>query len=76
MKHLLRTLTALVFLVLAADAARAQQDFSAVQIKATKIGGNLYALEGQGGVIGALVGPDGVFTRISDLPVVAYPPDQ
>jgi len=39
----------------------AQQDFSAVQIKATKIGGSLYALEGQGRMIGALVGPDGVF---------------
>ena len=32
-----------------------------MQIKATKIGGNLYTLEGQGGMIGALVGPDGVF---------------
>ena len=39
----------------------AQQDFSKVEIKTTKISGNVYTLEGQGGTIGALVGPDGVF---------------
>jgi cyclase len=39
----------------------AQQDFSAVQIKTTKIAPNFYTLEGQGGVIGVLPGPDGVF---------------
>jgi cyclase len=38
-----------------------QQDFSQVQIKTTKIGPSFYTLEGQGGTIGALVGPDGVF---------------
>ena len=38
-----------------------QQDFSKVEIKTTKVAGNLYAIEGQGGTIGALVGPDGVF---------------
>jgi len=38
-----------------------QQDFSQVQIKTTKIGPSFYTLEGQGGMIGALVGPDGVF---------------
>ena len=35
-------------------------DMSQVQIKATKIAGNFYTLEGQGGVIGVLAGPDGV----------------
>src|SRR5437867_1925513 len=40
---------------------QAQQDFSKVEIKTTKISGNVYTLEGQGGTIGALVGPDGVF---------------
>ena len=40
---------------------RAQQpDFSQVQIKTTKIAGNFYTLEGQGGTIGVLAGPDGV----------------
>src|SRR5262247_2447609 len=38
----------------------AQQDFSQVQIKTTKIGGNFYTLEGSGGTIGVLTGPDGV----------------
>src|SRR6266487_1760708 len=38
----------------------AQQYFSQVQIKTTKIGGNFYTLEGSGGTIGVLAGPDGV----------------
>ena len=41
--------------------AQAQQDFSAVQIKTTKLSGNFYTLEGSGGMMGALVGADGVF---------------
>jgi cyclase len=50
---------AAVALTVAAGAQ--QQDFSKVEIKTTKIAGNFYTLEGQGGTIGALVGPDGVF---------------
>jgi len=38
-----------------------QQDFSQVQIKTTKLAGNFYMLEGSGGTIGVLPGPDGVF---------------
>jgi glyoxylase-like metal-dependent hydrolase (beta-lactamase superfamily II) len=41
--------------------AQGQQDFSAVEIKTTKLGPNFYMLEGSGGAMGALVGPDGVF---------------
>jgi cyclase len=41
-------------------AAPAPPDFSKVEIKTTKVSGNFYTLEGQGGMIGALVGPDGV----------------
>src|SRR3954465_1377445 len=41
--------------------AQAQQDFSQVQIKTTKLGTNFYTLDGQGGTIGVLTGPDGVF---------------
>jgi cyclase len=53
---------AVAFVALAPVAfAQQQQDLSAVQIKATKLADNFYTLEGQGGVIGALVGPDGVF---------------
>jgi glyoxylase-like metal-dependent hydrolase (beta-lactamase superfamily II) len=44
-----------------AAAPAAQPDFSKVEIKATKIGGTFYVLEGQGGAIGVLAGPDGVF---------------
>jgi glyoxylase-like metal-dependent hydrolase (beta-lactamase superfamily II) len=35
-------------------------DFSQVQIKTTKVAPNFYTLEGQGGTIGVLTGPDGV----------------
>jgi len=44
-----------------AQAAAPQQDFSKVEIKATKLTDNFYTLEGSGGTIGVLVGPDGVF---------------
>ena len=46
---------------LLAVSAFAQQDFSKVEIKTTKISNNFYPLEGSGGMIGVLVGPDGVF---------------
>ncbi len=38
----------------------AQQDFSKVEIKVTKIAGNVYMLEGSGGNIGVSVGKDGI----------------
>lgn len=42
-------------------AAPAQQtDFSKVEIKTTRIADNFYTLEGQGGTISVLTGPDGV----------------
>src|SRR5579871_6918999 len=41
--------------------AQAQQDFSKVEIKTTKVANNFYTLEGQGVTIGVLTGPDGVF---------------
>src|SRR5262245_33662451 len=54
-------LMAFVFLADSALAQNAQQDFSNVQIKTTKVADKFYTLEGQGGMIGALVGADGVF---------------
>ncbi len=45
---------------LAASHAVAQQDFSKVQIKATKVAGSVYMLEGAGGNIGVSVGEDGI----------------
>lgn len=48
-------------LALTAGSAHAQApDFSKVEIKTTKITPNFYTLEGQGGTIGILVGPDGI----------------
>src|SRR2546427_7770119 len=48
--------------LICSSAARAQQqqDFSKVQIKVTKVSGNIYMLEGQGGNIAASVGEDGI----------------
>jgi len=40
--------------------AYAQQDFSKVEIKTTKVAGNVYMLEGSGGNIGVSVGADGI----------------
>jgi glyoxylase-like metal-dependent hydrolase (beta-lactamase superfamily II) len=58
--------------------ARAQQpDMSQVQIKTNKIAGNFYTLDGQGGTIGVLTGPDGVlmvdaqFAPLSDKIIAA-----
>jgi glyoxylase-like metal-dependent hydrolase (beta-lactamase superfamily II) len=56
-----RIVAAALIVVVVAGAAPAQQDLSAVQIKATKLADNLYTLEGSGGTIATLVGPDGVF---------------
>jgi len=59
----MRTAVCVVALSLAcldAGAGAQPPDFSQVQIKTTKIAGNFYTLEGQGGTIGVLAGPDGV----------------
>ena len=40
--------------------ARAQQDFSKVQIKTTHVAGSVYMLEGAGGNIGVSAGADGI----------------
>ena len=53
-------LIALVFAPLSVARVMAQQDFSAVTIKATKVSGNVHVLEGSGGNIGVSVGPDGI----------------
>jgi len=51
----------LVALVAAPALAQGQQDFSKVEITTTKISNNFVALDGQGGRIGVLYGPDGIF---------------
>jgi glyoxylase-like metal-dependent hydrolase (beta-lactamase superfamily II) len=48
-------------LIISISATRAfAQDFSKVEIKVTKVAGNVYMLEGAGGNIGVSAGPDGI----------------
>ncbi|MGH9428984.1 MAG: MBL fold metallo-hydrolase, partial [Terriglobia bacterium] len=56
-KHLL-VFTALI--VCSASPNYGQQDFSKVEIKAEKVAGNVYMLQGSGGNIGVSVGGDGI----------------
>jgi Zn-dependent hydrolases, including glyoxylases len=50
----------LIVSLLFAVSVSAQTDFSKVQMKATKVAGNVYMLEGAGGNIGVSVGDDGL----------------
>jgi len=50
----------LTVVLLFAVSAHAQTDFSKVEIKVTKVAGNVYMLEGSGGNIGVSVGDDGL----------------
>jgi glyoxylase-like metal-dependent hydrolase (beta-lactamase superfamily II) len=56
-KKLLVPLVSLLFVV---SVHAQQQDFSKVQMKVTKVAGNVYMLEGAGGNIGVSVGSDGI----------------
>lgn len=56
----LLTVAATLFVVGAAQAQQARPDFSKVEIKTTQLADNFYTLEGQGGTISVLVGPEGV----------------
>ncbi|HEY6945495.1 MAG TPA: MBL fold metallo-hydrolase [Candidatus Acidoferrum sp.] len=47
-------------MLLSRSASAQQQDFSKVEIKVTKVSGNIYMLEGAGGNIAASVGEDGI----------------
>src|SRR5271169_7109043 len=61
--HMTRQISLLSFLFLAlvvALVSAQDQDFSKVQIKVTKVSGNIYMLEGAGGNIAASVGEDGI----------------
>jgi glyoxylase-like metal-dependent hydrolase (beta-lactamase superfamily II) len=54
-------LAATATLLLAAEASSQQRpDFSKVEIKTTQLADNFYILEGQGGAISVLTGPEGV----------------
>jgi cyclase len=55
-----KSIIALLVLLASPLLTIAQEDYSKVEIKATKINGNVYMLEGAGGNIGVSVGPDGI----------------
>ncbi|HKG46691.1 MAG TPA: MBL fold metallo-hydrolase [Pyrinomonadaceae bacterium] len=56
MKKFLLLTVSLLFAI----SAHAQTDFSKVEVKATKVAGNVYMLQGAGGNIGVSVGDDGI----------------
>src|SRR5438477_12068644 len=60
----MRTMSKLCFcaivLALSLSSQAQDHDFSKVQIKVTKVAGNVYMLQGAGGNIGASVGEDGI----------------
>ena len=56
----MRKIVVLIFLFILPVCVSAQTDFSKVEIKATKVAGNVYMLEGAGGNIGVSVGADGI----------------
>ena len=49
------------------------QDFSKVQIKVSKVAGNVYMLTGAGGNIGASVGDDGIAVSYTHLTLPTTP---
>jgi cyclase len=60
-KSPVQTVLSAALLLMATAAIQGQApDMSQVQIKTTKVATNFYTLEGQGGTIGVLAGPDGV----------------
>jgi cyclase len=50
----------IVLMIFLYSVSSAQDDFSKVEMKVTKVAGNVYMLEGAGGNIGASVGEDGI----------------
>src|SRR5690242_5306854 len=71
----MRTRFLLLLALLAVPLANAQQPPAAAQqqevvVKATKLGGDVYGIDGQGGRMAALVGPEGVFLVDAQSPRV------
>lgn len=66
-RHVRSTLLAAAAVVMATAVAGAQGEAGKVEIKTHKIASNLYTLDGQGGTIGVLVGPDGVLMVDSQM---------
>jgi cyclase len=60
MRTLYRSLALAAALLPAAGSLLAQQDFSKVEVKATRVAGSVYMITGAGGNIGVSVGDDGI----------------
>ncbi|MGI8656935.1 MAG: MBL fold metallo-hydrolase [Pyrinomonadaceae bacterium] len=60
MKKSFSLFASLAFCFIVGGARLSAQDFDKVQIKTTKVAGNIYMLEGAGGNIGVSVGEDGI----------------
>ncbi len=60
MSKLVKAMAAVLAVVLCGAAAAAEPDFSKVVITVTKVAGNVYMLQGEGGNIGVSVGEDGI----------------
>ncbi|HEX8472472.1 MAG TPA: MBL fold metallo-hydrolase [Pyrinomonadaceae bacterium] len=60
MKRLAFVVQLVCVLLVGANVVSAQQDWSKVEIKATRVAGSVYMLEGAGGNIGVTVGDDGI----------------
>src|ERR1043165_1052276 len=56
----MKTLVVVLSLLFVSSVVAQQTDYSKVQIKVTKVAGNVYMLEGAGGNIGVSVGEDGI----------------
>jgi cyclase len=69
-KLAIRTTFLAAALAVVAVTANAQPDYTKVDIKTTKVSDNFYTLEGGGGLIGFLTGPDGVFMVDAQYPQV------
>jgi glyoxylase-like metal-dependent hydrolase (beta-lactamase superfamily II) len=75
--YLVAFLSLLVAPLASAQAPQAQPAEQDVKVVATKLGGDVYGIDGQGGRMAALVGPEGVFlvdsqfARVSDKIVAA-----
>ena len=61
---------ALVLLTAVVAGAQGQQAQQDVNVTTTRLGGNVYAVDGQGGRITALVGPEGIFLVDAQFPQV------
>jgi cyclase len=70
MKHIVAGAAVCLLAVTAAFAQAPQQPQPEAQVTTTKLGGNVYAVDGQGGRITALVGSDGIFLVDAQFPQV------